>query len=104
MRCWGQAGGEADLEPECRADAGLALDADSAAHQLYELLRDRETKPGAAEAASNGRVRLGKFLEELGAHGLSHADACIGDLEYQGGYLAGVAVVSALQPHLDRHA
>src|ERR1700676_467256 len=104
MRCWSHAGGEADLEPECRADAGLALDTDPATHQLDDLLGDREAKPGAAEAASNGRVRLGEFLEELGAHGIRHADAGIGDLEDQNGCLTGVAVVCALRPHLDRYA
>ena len=40
---------ERQLEPEGRAGAGLAVDADLAAHQLDELAADREAEPGAAE-------------------------------------------------------
>src|SRR5215469_1852311 len=42
---------EARGKPERRADAGLALDADLAVHQLGEAPRDRKAEPGAAEAA-----------------------------------------------------
>ena len=37
-----------DLEPEGGSDAANALDADFAAHQLHELLRDRQAEARAA--------------------------------------------------------
>ena len=44
--------------------AGRALDADLAAHQLDELLRDGQAEPGAAVAARGRAVGLGERLEQ----------------------------------------
>ncbi len=55
---------ERHREEEARAAARLALDADLAAHQVDELLRDREAEAGAAEAARGRAVGLRERLEE----------------------------------------
>ena len=47
-----------------RTVAGLALDADLAAHQLDELAADRQAQAGAAELARGRGVGLAEGLEE----------------------------------------
>ena len=63
-----------DAEREGAAAAGRALDADRAAHLVRERLADRETQPGAAEAARDRRVDLGKRLEQMRLLVFGHAD------------------------------
>src|SRR5690606_3515566 len=62
------------LDPERRSAAFFALDADLAAHQLYQALRDREPEPCAAELATDGAVDLGEALEEVFALLVGDAD------------------------------
>ena len=62
-------------KPERASLAGLALDRDLAAHQLGQLLGDRQAKPGAAIFAGGGRVGLLEGLEQALDLRLRHADA-----------------------------
>ena len=52
-------------EPEDRAAADLALDADLAAHQVDQPCGDRKAKPGAFMAAGRGAVDLRELLEDV---------------------------------------
>ena len=61
--------------------AALALDADHAAHQLHQALRDRESEPGAAVLAGRAAVALREFLEDDALLDGRDADARIDDLE-----------------------
>ncbi len=45
-------------KPETQALPGLALNTHSAAHQLGELARERQTEPGAVVAARVGAIDL----------------------------------------------
>ena len=72
---------EARGEPEGAALPGLALDADGAAHQLGEPLRDRQAEPGAAVFARGRAVRLLEGLEHAGPLLRRHADAGIADAQ-----------------------
>src|SRR5215203_1727224 len=56
--------GQGDFEPEGRALAFTAGRAHGAAHELDELLRNREAKAGAAELPADRAVHLIKTLEE----------------------------------------
>ncbi len=55
----------AEREAEHRALAELALDFDRAAHQLHQLLADRESEPGTAVPARHRLVGLHEHGEEL---------------------------------------
>ena len=52
-------------EPEARANAGFALHAGAAAHQLGQTPHDGQAQPGAAVAARGRAVDLGEGLEQL---------------------------------------
>ena len=54
-----------DREPEIRADARLADDADVTAHQVDEVLGDGETEPGALELMRRRRVGLREPFEDV---------------------------------------
>ena len=60
----GRIGGQRHREIEGRALARRALDADLAAHQLHQLLADRQAQAGAAVLAGGGAVFLGEGLED----------------------------------------
>ena len=68
-----------DVEPhdevELTADAGLALEPETAAHHLDELRRDGETEAGAAVPACRRGVGLDERPEDLPALVLGNADA-----------------------------
>ena len=72
---------EARGEPERRAFAGLALDADLAAHLLHELLADREAEAGAAVFPRGRAVGLDECLEELRLRFGRDADAGVAHAE-----------------------
>ena len=80
-------------EPEGRALAGSAVDADCAAHHLDQLFGDGEPEPGAAIAAGGGSVGLEERGEERRDLFRSDADAGIGDGEAN----RGAAVAEALE-------
>ena len=56
--------GEAGREAEGAPPAGLALDADLAVHQFYQMLADGEAEPGPAERLGGGEVRLLEGVED----------------------------------------
>ena len=60
-----------------------------AAHQLDQLLADRQSEPAAAKAAGNRGVGLAELFEQLAANFLRHADAGIGDLKAQPAQILG---------------
>ena len=70
-------------EPEPAADAGRAVDADLAAHQLRQTPRDRQAQAGAAEAARGRAVGLLEGREQAGDLVGRDADAGVRDLEAQ---------------------
>src|SRR5262249_29436676 len=81
-------GAEADGEVEGRAAPRLARNADPAAHELDELLRDREPETGAAVAPRRRRVDLAERPEEpLAALG-GDPDPRVADLEAEHGVVA----------------
>ena len=61
------------------AFAGLALDADLAAHQLDQLLADGQAEAGAAVPARGGAVGLREALEDAACLLRRDADAGVGD-------------------------
>ncbi len=85
---------EADGEPEDRATRGRVVDADGAAHQFHQLLRDRQAEAGAAVAARGRIVGLREGLEQARPRFARDADAGVVHLEAQHdrlGVLAGHA-------------
>ena len=87
-----------DREPERRAHARNALDADVAAHQLGESLDDRQAEAGAAVAARGRRIDLRERVEQHSAALRRDADARVahGDAHGQ----VGVAAID--HAHVDR--
>src|SRR5258707_13550 len=71
----GPATPQVDLEPEDGAPLRPAGDADGAAHDLHQLLGDRETQAGAAVLPRGGAVRLGERIEDFRRDLGSDADA-----------------------------
>ncbi len=59
-----------------------------AAHELHEMTRYHQPKPGAAEAARGRRVALGEGGKQARLGGLVHADAIVADPQR---YLPGAA-------------
>src|SRR5262245_58220832 len=68
-------------EPERAAASGLALDADLAAHQVDQPLRDRQPETGPAVLARRRAVGLPEWLKEQGLHARLDADPGVGDAE-----------------------
>ena len=74
---------EGELEPEQAALAGLALQADRAAHRLDQRLADRQAEAAAAIVPRGRAVGLDESLEQLRLPMQWDADASIADLEPQ---------------------
>ena len=74
---------EGQLEPEGRALAGGALDADAAAHQLGDFSRDGQAEAGAAEFAGRRGVSLHERLKQFFDLLRREADAGVGDFKPQ---------------------
>ncbi len=76
-------GRRAQREREVEGASGheRAVDVDGSAHQLHQVLADREAETRAAEAARHRVVALAKRLEQLLELLLAHADAGIADRE-----------------------
>ena len=72
---------ERDGRTRTAAAARAGLDADLAAHQLDELLRDREAETGAAVVARGRGVRLREGLEQAVEAALTDSDAGVAHLE-----------------------
>ena len=81
-------------EVEAGTLAGLAFDADFAAHHLHQLTGDRQAQPGAAVLARGGAVGLGEGIEQLVDLLLGDADAGVDDRELQ-----AAAIVPVFQRH-----
>ena len=82
FRACGERGAlETGREPEHAALAGLAHDAELAAHQLDQPLGDHEAEPGAAVAPGRGSVRLREGLEQAPQRVRSDADPGIAHRE-----------------------
>jgi hypothetical protein len=79
----GRIGGapQAELEPERRSLVQAAVDADAPAHQLGELLDDRQAEAAAAVAARARRVDLREGVEHRVELVLGDADAGVAHLE-----------------------
>src|SRR5579883_2305833 len=78
------AGTEWHVEPERRALARLALNADLPAHQLYQVLTNAQTQSGTAGYARGAVLQLDKGLEESGLLLRRKADAGVTDGESDG--------------------
>src|SRR5262249_34858417 len=65
-----------------RTFARLARYGDVPTHHARELAREGETKPRAAEALSGRSIGLAELLEQLGLLLRRHADAGVGDGEF----------------------
>src|SRR5215510_1190973 len=74
----------------------LARHGHIAAHHASELAGDGEAEPGAAETLRGGFIRLAELLEQLGLLLSRHADARIGDRQFN-----PVAAVGPAGPQLD---
>src|SRR4051794_4387298 len=85
-----------ELDPEGRAGAGPALEADRAAVRLDDLARDREAEPRPGDAARR-RVPAEELREDLRLVGQRDADAVVDDLEPQ-------TVAAVVHDELDRAA
>ncbi len=83
------------LEPEARALAGFAFDADAAAAQLQPPPCDGQAKAIAAEAPGNAGIGLDEAVENAGLRGSVDADAGVADINPQ---LKRLAVAP---PHAD---
>ena len=73
-----------------------------AAHQLYQTTAQGKTKAGAAEAARDGRVCLGKRRKNAFLLFLAHADAFIAHQACEGNAIA--LAVQKLQIHAHQAA
>src|SRR5713101_3919615 len=62
-------------KPECRSFARHAGDADPPAHQIDELLRDRESQSRSAESPRGRSIRLSERREETLLVGFGDADS-----------------------------
>jgi hypothetical protein len=69
-------------EGEDRTLARLARHGHVAAHHARELARDSEPEPRSPEALSGGGIGLAELLEQLSLLLRGHADAGIGDREF----------------------
>src|SRR5258706_7659420 len=65
------------LEPEGRAAAFAALEADVSLHHLHQPLRDREAEAGAAFLAGGGGIGLGEAAEDAAAESLGNAGPAV---------------------------
>src|SRR5205814_3245490 len=74
---------ERQFEPEGAAEADRALEANAAAHQFDELLRDGGAEPGAAEAPRGRLVCLSEALEDFRLGLGRYADAGVADRELE---------------------
>ncbi len=81
----GRAARERNLDPEGAAAAGLAGDADAAAHPLDDLLGDGQPEPGAAVVPARRVLGLRERPEQAGQALRRHADARVGDLDAHAG-------------------
>ena len=89
------AGPGADREAEDAALARRARHRDLAAHQLDELLGDREPEAGAAGAPGERVVDLHELLEHLAGLPGGNADAGVADLDAEPAVPAQASVVGA---------
>src|SRR5262249_9096818 len=74
---------ERHLDPEVRALAFAALEADRAAEQFGQRLGDRRAETGAAEATAVAGVGLLERLEDAALRRLRNADAGVAHRETQ---------------------
>src|SRR4029079_16115217 len=89
----------AHREAEAAADAGLALDAEVAAHQPHQLARDREAEAAAAIAPRGRAVGLAEALEEPAERLGGDSDPGVEDLEGE----RDRALVGGLRAEGQRH-
>jgi hypothetical protein len=75
--------GEWQLEPERCAFALAAVQADLPVQRLHQLFGNAGAQPTAAKTAGDGRVGLGKAVEDACLSGFRDADAGIDDFEAQ---------------------
>ena len=68
------------LKPETRALSQLALKPDPAAHDLCQLLRNRQAKAGASVSAGQRSVTLGERLEQAFLCFTGNANAGVNNL------------------------
>ncbi len=90
---------ERQREPEARALPGHAADVDLPAHQFDQALADDQPQAGAAEAARDADVALGKGREQLALLLGRDADARVAHFEAQTGRLA----LALRQRHAHHH-
>ncbi|MNZ61527.1 hypothetical protein D3C78_796260 [compost metagenome] len=74
---------QAEADPEFGAFAGVAFDADLAAHVLDQALGDHQPEPGAAGLPRQRVVGLGEGLEQPAHVGVAQADAGVLDADAQ---------------------
>src|ERR1700674_4009716 len=70
-------------EPVGGSPARLALQADTATHQLDQLRRNREAEAGAAAPPRDRRVGLGERLKNIAPAVERYADTGVADLKAQ---------------------
>ncbi|MFM1944605.1 MAG: hypothetical protein RI897_3587 [Verrucomicrobiota bacterium] len=78
-----RAGLEVDDEVEAAAFTGFTFEPDAAMHEFDEAFGDGEAKAGAAVFPGGGHVGLGEGLEQAGGLFRGHADAGVGDREFE---------------------
>src|SRR5690242_4564658 len=71
----GGSGRQRDPEPEGRAQAGFALDADFSAHEFRELLRNGEAEAGATKTPRHGSVGLREWGKKVALRAPGNANA-----------------------------
>ncbi|MBV6470907.1 MAG: hypothetical protein NBKEAIPA_02832 [Nitrospirae bacterium] len=69
-----------DGEPECCSLVGPADQPDLAAHQVNQLLHDRQSQTGSPESAGGRSIRLRKGGQESSLGCLWNPDSCIAHL------------------------
>ena len=77
----------AQCQPEFDAESGAAAfaaaDVDLAAHQLGQMLADRQTQPGAAEFSAHRSIALREWLEQKLEAFFAQADTAVFDFNTQ---------------------
>ena len=86
-------------EPETAAFARCTIHGDASPHQFNQFLGNGQSQPGAAKAARNAFIALGKGVEQLGLLRRADADAGIGHLEAQ----RGPVTVALRERHAHHH-
>src|SRR6202158_1783647 len=81
--------GKGQSEPESRALPDFALDAHFAAHELHQLLRNRQAQARTTVLTGRGSIGLRKAFEDVAQLAGRNADAGVRDRKAKAGLLAG---------------